>query len=254
MKNNNGDIQIREKIASVDTLSSGIVFGKEDAWDKLQARLDKKPNRRHLYLYWSAAAVLLLLAGIWMGYRNTGKENVVVVKQKTDVHAPVADAHQAEKKQDVIPANVLPAHKLVKHVAATKQINRAIPVAIKEEVQRPIVATVEVPRQISVEAVTPRIQEPIAMKIVHINEMEGRIPHSSGTATAINTLPVDVSALPVSHLNDAVRQAEEIKEIRKGTRMVFRSRASFLDPEKEAVRNDNTSSPLFLKNIFNAQN
>ena len=63
--NNKEDLLLREKIESVGTLQGGIVYGKEEAWEKLQARMDKKPAR---ILPWrgilAAAAILLLIAGI----------------------------------------------------------------------------------------------------------------------------------------------------------------------------------------------
>ena len=62
MKTNEGDKLVTNKMASLDTLSGGIVFGKEEAWEKLQARMDGKPAHRIAWKYVLALAAILLVA------------------------------------------------------------------------------------------------------------------------------------------------------------------------------------------------
>ena len=64
MKTNKQDLKSR--IDELDTLSGGIVFGKEEAWDKLQSRLDRKPAVKFPFpILRAAAALVVLLLGAW---------------------------------------------------------------------------------------------------------------------------------------------------------------------------------------------
>jgi len=84
MKKNEGDKIVQEKIGSLSPLSGGIVFGKEEAWEKLQARMERKPARRMPLKYWlAAAAVLLLFVSVITVYNYPAKE---IVKNKTEDH------------------------------------------------------------------------------------------------------------------------------------------------------------------------
>ncbi len=58
------DSQIKEKMESLDALSGGVVFGKEEAWERLQERMDKKPALLFRFRYAAVAALLLVLISI----------------------------------------------------------------------------------------------------------------------------------------------------------------------------------------------
>jgi hypothetical protein len=61
MKINNYESIIRDKLDSLGTLDGGIVFGKEEAWEKLQSRLDRKPAKKIVFKWWLAAAAVLMI-------------------------------------------------------------------------------------------------------------------------------------------------------------------------------------------------
>ncbi|MBC7554561.1 MAG: hypothetical protein H7257_11335 [Taibaiella sp.] len=113
---------IKTKLDELDTLSAGVVFEREEAWDKLQERLDRKPERKMLpwYRLVAAAALLLLLAGGWLRYRkqsaampeiaqkmlpkqqnqtNPGTAAMALPAMPTDI-APSAPYESAPNKQD----------------------------------------------------------------------------------------------------------------------------------------------------------
>ena len=60
MTNEGNDKLLREKINMIDPLSGGIVFGKEEAWGRLQQRMEHKPAKR-IKLYYQMAAVAATL-------------------------------------------------------------------------------------------------------------------------------------------------------------------------------------------------
>ncbi len=51
----------RQKLLEPDMLPGETAYNKEAAWQLLQSRLQQTPHRKKNYLYWAAAAVLLLL-------------------------------------------------------------------------------------------------------------------------------------------------------------------------------------------------
>ena len=60
MNSSEQDIIIRDKINSLDTLSGGIVFGKADAWVRLEKQLETKREKRIFLPYYSRIAAILI--------------------------------------------------------------------------------------------------------------------------------------------------------------------------------------------------
>ncbi|MES2701699.1 MAG: hypothetical protein V4649_03620 [Bacteroidota bacterium] len=60
------DETIRQQLEAMDTLGGGIVYGKEEAWEKLQERMDGKPKRKIGLYYGMAAAVVLVMVCVWL--------------------------------------------------------------------------------------------------------------------------------------------------------------------------------------------
>src|SRR6185437_14862572 len=89
MKSTGGDKMISEKLDGLDTLSGGIVFGKEEAWDKLQARLEKKPVRIIPLRTWLAAAAVLLLMMGTVGFYFYPAKQVAQTEVKKQLTLPV---------------------------------------------------------------------------------------------------------------------------------------------------------------------
>jgi hypothetical protein len=220
MSDNRADMQVAEKIAKLDTLGAGIVFGKEEAWDKLQARMDKRPVRVIPLRYWGAvAAVLLLFIGIIAWYRSPVEE--VAVRQseinKTQIVPPPAVAPLKQETQLPAKANTIK----MKTVVPGRNINVA-----NEKIQQlaVIVPPSIMPEEHVVEEVAivnvPAPLTPVQpMKIIHINDLEHGSYNSlpaSGTAPGIA-----LNKLPVAHINELEREAVEVKEILKNNRMTF---------------------------------
>ena len=72
MTNNKKKDHLQQKLDGLNMLSAGIVFDKDNAWYKLQHRLDaKKKKRVWLYYPLSAAACLFILALAFHFFYNT---------------------------------------------------------------------------------------------------------------------------------------------------------------------------------------
>ena len=69
MNKNAEDQLTRQKMDGLGTLDGGIVFGKEEAWERLQERMDTIPVRKMpVKVWWAAAAIMLIIifgAGIF---------------------------------------------------------------------------------------------------------------------------------------------------------------------------------------------
>ncbi len=268
MKNNKSDKLLREKITSLDTLSGGIVYGKEAAWDKLQERLEQKPAKKIRPQYWmAAAAVLLLFVCIWAGYRQTGIE-VAAINSNVINHTPAAPGTAfAKPKQEPVNENVKtiirnPYPVIAKGLKHHRQIEKP-----KAENTAPIIANAPpapvAEQKADVRVVTNTLPATPAvtaqMKVIHINELAG-INRTPATAQEVinGNDAVVISRLPVAHINDVVREIDEIKEIKRGNRLVFRSnslyREGYYGNEVPANTITNYQQPIFLKSIFNTQN
>ena len=204
------DINLRKQLTSVDPLSAGVVFGKEDAWDKLQVRLDAKPKRRVLPIIWWAAAAFLVL-GIWIGIK---------VSQLGGAATPsiVAVPVQPQTKNEIQPTNETPAPIAatgsVAETAFTMKTITAEPGI--QKAQTPVTDVVPIPilmpsqEAITVAAVAdvqlPRLMMKQPMKLVHLNELNGPARSTGAVATDESGENEDVSlaSLPVVHLNEVI--------------------------------------------------
>ena len=132
-----GDELIREQINSVGTLDGGVVFGREEAWEKLQARMESKSVRKFPLFYWRAAAAVLLLLLSGMTFyliprkqvievsltRHSAEKAVVsapVQPQPAALPAPAAATSNGEKGRVIVTEN--------KHIKAVKSdMQKSIP-------------------------------------------------------------------------------------------------------------------------------
>lgn len=199
MKQN--DVVLKEKLNSLDTLSSGIVFGKEEAWDKLQARMDK-PARVITFKFWmAAAAILLLFVTIFLAFNNNTPVNEVVKNNTPQRSTPPDNTVSAPVEQPaIITEKNTPAitHKAIKHTTISKETQTTQP----EETQIVQAPVIETP---VVENVVPAATAPVVSvskiptKVVHINDMV----NDAGTATtAATNTSFKIVPGQVVHLND----------------------------------------------------
>ncbi len=202
------DKVLKEKMDTLSPLYGGIVFGKEEAWDKLQARMDTPAKKIPIRLYWSAAAILLLLISIYSVYHQRVKD--ITLQAKRDLPASPAQATQEQPSRiAIVPGALQPVknkateHKITPvptepvNVLATIQI----PVAVNPITENTVATTVEL--------ATPQKKQ---MKVMHINEM-----NETGSAIQPSVVITDHNVLSagkqkVVHLNEINDRQERIDE------------------------------------------
>lgn len=220
MNDNRADMQVAEKIAKLDTLGAGIVYGKEEAWDKLQARMDKKPVSVMPLRYWSAvAAMLLLLIGIIAWYRNPVAE--VAVKQseinKTQIVPQPAVISTRQETMAPEKSITIKMKKVVSVKTFSVANGKMHQIAIT--VPPPIVSEKHVEEEVASINIPAPVTPALPMKIIHINDLEKgtyNVMPASGT-----TQGIALNKVPVVHINEVEREAVEVKEILKNNRMTI---------------------------------
>ncbi len=207
--------QLKERIETLTPLSVGVVFGKEDAWDKLQGRLDAKPKSRISPVYWWAAAALLLLLG------------GAVIFRQTDAAAPQVAGNTQQAAPNIIPQTPVATQNSTGTASTTTTVatpatisaettvtikTRPFPIAkspLQSIAMQPLVSPIQhidVTPIANVAVPAPIIKQP--MKVVHINELnnEGYSMNAGSTVTAASynsTLP---EKMPVVHINRVIRE------------------------------------------------
>jgi hypothetical protein len=220
------DKLVKQKMGSLDTLSGGIVFGKEEAWEKLQVRIEAKSVKRIPLKYWMAAAALLLLFVCVMTIYKYPVKEVVKVKQG-----------EQEKVNNV--AISKPEYVPVQHQEAI-QMNSSTPVAteyhhevIAPEKAQPtlqqettsikiVQAPVNENKTDLPVATNSTVPEPLAktMKVLHINELDEKNIRELTPAIVVNYVPgLDMKKLPVVNINDVVTEEYEVQRILKENRL-----------------------------------
>ncbi len=201
MKNDN---VLKEKLNSLDTLSSGIVFGKEEAWDKLQARMDK-PAKVISFKYWmAAAAILLLLVTIFFAFNNNTPTNEVV-KNNTPQHTVPANntaTPHAEQPAITLEKNIHAiTHRTIKHTAIKVEKQTTQPNTEEIQiVQAPVVETPVIENITPVANTTVVAVSKIPTKVVHLNDLVNEPAKSEPALTA--NKPFKIINGQVIHLND----------------------------------------------------
>jgi predicted ribosomally synthesized peptide with SipW-like signal peptide len=268
MKNVNGDKLVKDKVQSLDTLSGGIVYGKEEAWEKLQARMDRKPAKKIAIRYWlAAAAVLLLFAGATTAYFYPAKQ-VTNIAVKEQIKAPINNKITLQQPATNI---IAPPEKMAVHTIASSvnKVSRKPKTIIKPTTEQPEIIAIqntetaltenkkEVVAVNNTPPVTPILQP---MKVVHINDIEnGRALQTK--PQPINAGPsVVINKLPVVHINDVERESVEgkAKTILHENRMSYEHIPFYNSSNNYDDVNSNTEEyhqPLnFLKRKLNIQN
>lgn len=223
MKKNEGDKIVQEKIGSLSPLSGGIVFGKEEAWEKLQARMERKPARRMPLKYWlAAAAVLLLFVSVITVYNYPAKE---IVKNKTEDHENKVVVASPETMRVIKKPEGMPVKRSPVPIVIISKRPANIPKETRQIVQPEITdapfvqapANEAVNKEVAV--VNNTVPTPLAkkaMKVVHINELDNEVEQNIAPALVLNNFPaLDVRKLPVVHINDVVREEYVMQRIRK---------------------------------------
>lgn len=200
----NNDKVLKEKLNSLDTLSTGIVFGKEEAWDKLQARMDKPARVIPLKFWMAAAAILLLFVTVFLAFNNNTSVHEVVKNDlpQQPVQANNTVATPAEQPAIVTGKNI-PAitHKAIKHTTVIKEKQIAQPQPEEKHiVQAPVTETPVTDNIAPVANIPVASVAKIPTKVVHINDLV-RDAAGASTTTAANT-SFTIATGQVIHLND----------------------------------------------------
>lgn len=260
--NNNEEKVLRGKMDRLDTLAGGIVYGKEEAWDKLQARMDRKPARKVMLRYWvAAAAVLLLMVTIMVGYNRQKTEVATIIKTEKDkpvaVKSIAAAPHAVEVPQQ--PKAMVENQELQVKITSKRYYKKPL----KDVVTKlTVVVEPETPGNPNITAtelltLRPNLP-PIArtIKVVHINDLEHGGAEQNNTTVATNAPVYVMSKLPVVHINEVEREAQDVKQILRENRMTYRH-IPFLKSaydEYMLVADDNSEPINFFKIKFATQN
>ena len=241
MNTNESDNVVRNKLGTLTPLEGGIVYGREEAWDKLQARMDKKPAKRVMIYYTlAAAAVVLLLAGVLVLLKPHETSMVKKIRVKpaapeqkiTEAPAPLtthvfAPSYEAQKQKVAI------IHKKVQ--------NRTADGVKQDIVPAPAPAELPVANEIKTvqNTIVPNKAEPVKpsvkdMRVVHINELD-----EWGQGYNNNTLQTDNKAHVVAIGKMKVMTMSDITGEER----------SIAEPEKENKAQNTTLS--FIKPLYN---
>lgn len=222
MSKNTEDSLIREKTGNLSPLGAGIVFGKEEAWDKLQARMDKPAAKVIPLRYWmSAAAVLLLFVTVMMFYYRPGRELVKQIDKGQEV-APLSATPevlnpQPQPQVTAIAKENATANEGIDHKKKVNTIKKQQSV-LQPEIAKVQIAEVSVPEMplnevaVAVVSIAPAVPVKAHMKVVHVNDVDMEAV-KQGQAVAAVLVPEPVLRNnQVVHLNDVTAQQQAMNE------------------------------------------
>lgn len=282
MNSNTTEEQIKQNLDSLDTLQAGIVFGREDAWDKLQARLDAKPIRKPFPIFRiaAAAALVLVLVTIAITYLQPGQNtNVPAAIVKSPNHnnshsdviasshpetgrrtnhdisigqgAPTPSPSPLERRvyPELAEVGVRPNSINLQNFISSAPVKPHQPVQqnAPQEPQPPI-AELQQPAVAIAPPPTP-VPQP-KMKVVHLNELDKE--QAPAYEIADNNIPHPhvTFKMKVVHINDLmkpIQQEDYLREMQSNT-------AAHLSPFHRSYNNlntDNRPKTLFRINLSN---
>lgn len=203
------DNEVKEKLESLSPLAGGVVFGKEEAWDKLQARLEKKPVRTFPLIRLSAAAILLL--GIGGAVYNYLQQPATPENAELPA-AAIATPSAAEQPSAATPLPQLTVSISPETVRIVHTINpvrkETPPVVEKSNVEpAPAPVTIVAPDPQPVVVSEPaKTNIPIhKMRVMHINDV-GKPEEETAPVYVYNGPALDLSKMKVVSLNEIQRE------------------------------------------------
>ncbi len=251
------DKQVREKMEGLDPLTGGVVFGKEEAWARLQGRMETKPARR--LLLWqrlAAAAVLLLFVSIGLWYYRPAKE--IAVNQPTAQPVPADKEAMAVSVPAVTepaiqrPAPSVPATRKQEHTRERYVIEVPSSVPVADTV--PAIPATAIVNTTVLENLPPAKK----MKVVHINDLDAAVNERTYAAQSAGP-SLDMQRIKVVSLYDLQREEQVWQSERDVTGIVRTTpQNSFLVLPGRIRANTryietNTPNPLTLR-FHNSQN
>jgi len=225
MKNNLDCNIIREKLGSLDPLSVGVVFGKEQAWDKLQARLDKKPSLTPHGHRWAAVAAMLLLTVSVVGYFDCSNHSNHLAKANPRFDKPNVSINAARLLyRSAVPSPVTPQIR-PKCTSADRSGRRGTSKSKISKKEQTFFASDIIPGRgvgarlpDSQVTVVVRLNSPapatFPMQVIHVNELGNRPENNFVRAIAsVADQSIDTRNLKVLHNNELNQQQFDIKEL-----------------------------------------
>ena len=210
------DKTVKQKMDALDTLTGGIVYGREDAWERLQQRMDKKPVKRRAAWYGIAASVLLLIGVFSLWYRVPEK-TVGHVAAQTPVNnkdtipvSPAINNTGVDNKDEVNIAPHLMAPVTGPYINrhATAQTDTTTPVIIQD----PIAG-----KQVAVNTIDPVIKQP--MRVLHINDPDGEgvVIQPSAKPLMARKTEIAGTTTKVIHINELGKMQQALDAAQKQT-------------------------------------
>ncbi|MCF8449751.1 MAG: hypothetical protein K9G49_07765 [Taibaiella sp.] len=207
------DKEVKEKLESLSTLSGGIVYGKEEAWEKLQARMDNPAAKKIAINYRLAAAAVLLLCVSIIGFYFLAPEKQVAVIQPL-TPSVIQDTQDTETMAVAVPVTAAPTTTMEtpivqqndKSIAHKKQELPQTRYVVKVEptvvVPEPLAAATPIISNIPPKPVSPAVKK---MRVVHINDL-GKATEVEDAAIAYSGPSLDISKMKVVSIYDVQRQ------------------------------------------------
>ena len=263
MNSNTTEEQIKNKLETLDTLQAGIVFGREDAWDKLQAQLDANPVRKPFPIFRLAAVAAIFLVFIMVGVRyfqpsqTTNAPDVIETLPNQDINRSdvMVRPHPEPGRrtnhdigtigQDAPTASPSPLERAGVRLDSFHTNNRISSALAKPYHKQTITQPVPLPEpqpiaqapQPTPDAVPPPAPEPV-MKVVHINELDKEQAPPYEIADKEIPHPHVMFKMKVIHINDLMKpisQEEYLQEMQNNTavRIPFFHRPGYDRPSND---------------------
>ena len=249
------DKRLEEKLSALDTLSGGIVFGKEEAWDKLQARLEKKPARIiPLRIWLAAAAVLLLMMGTIGFFYHSTKEVAQTEVQKQPQQQPLP-AYTNTTPTTNAPSNT-PEKQTPSNTTTTRNESRhivSVPPIINDDALPAIgVVSPNPPDEIRITnhdeiQTLPAVAQ---MKVVHISQLGNAEPQTP-PAPVYNPVVLNHKVVNLNDLTDEDNNNNRLLQNAATHHEAFAVNFSFMSTRRQEgtyeANNETTHNHLKLK-------
>jgi hypothetical protein len=256
------DKEIKKKFESLDTLAGGVVYGKEEAWEKLQGRLDAKPAKRISLRYRLAAAAVLLLGVIVFMTYDRPAQRLAVKQPDVTMDQPVLQEPAGKNEQQIAMQSphikTVPKPIVSKHQALheTKTIANK---ALSSSTPQPVLTTttneqsIPQPDKKEATATVPAVAVKTPMKVIHINDLERNTHTQAIPNTGNNVAALDMKKMPVVHIRDVEKEAIEINKLLKEKRVTIHSFIR-LDKNSDPLNEEYYPIQNRLKDIFTSSN
>ena len=219
MNSNTTEEQVKQKIESLTTLQAGIVFGHEDAWDKLQARLDAKPVRKPFPVFRLAAVAALVLGIITIAImylqpkQNTASSDVMAIlpnraSNRSDVMVSPHPEPDPRTNHDTPHSDVMV--RLSNHDISIGQDHRSITDSFHS--QNSISSAPVKPRHIKPSAPQPISPDP--QSIVQVPQPTTDFVQAPQPSTTVVPPPVVVAkpSMKIVHINELGKEPAPVYE------------------------------------------